>query len=218
MNRISLIGMIFGLILISLLSFVAGFITSHLMGPSEPLVSSGGAPSSPSIASTTGAPAPAAGAATSPPDAKGATPQQEAKAGETSDKPAASPDSKPGAETNLTAASNIEDTNVKTASQRIPTQADVGKFSLQIKTFGEYIWAVQTMKILKKLGYGCYIVKFPKNRSQGYGSMMYYDVRVGVFDNYVQANQFARHMRLLGHTSASVTAIQRNIEIVDPDK
>ncbi|USO01629.1 MAG: hypothetical protein H6849_01075 [Alphaproteobacteria bacterium] len=204
MNQISLIGIIFGLILLSFLSFTAGFITSYVMvsqggssygatvsvasNPPASVMPSGGEPGAPS-----GAPQDSAA------DASGASAPDSAASA------ALSPEA--------TMAVQIEEQSEKTASARIPTEGDAGKFSVKLKTVGDRVSAVQMMATLRRLGYGVYAVRSQMQSSSSITRIIY-DLRVGVFEDYVAANQFAYKLRLIGHRMATVTVIPNNLKIV----
>lgn len=203
MNRISLIGMIFGLILISILCFFAGFLSSYLAHPF-------GSTATHDIATTTAVPASTPAAVASSPSPQ--TQQTQAESSIVAEAKAPLP-----AAQSTPSAYDIESEALKTGAQRVATTEDVGKFSVQLKTFSDRLWAVQTAKLLKKIGYGVYITQIPiKDASSGF-SRSVYDVRLGVFDNYIQANQFARELRRMGHNTSSVIMIANNLNILKSD-
>lgn len=122
-------------------------------------------------------------------------------------------DPEASAKAEAAAAQKIESENQKSAAARIPKEGDAGKFSVKLKTVGDKLSAVQTMATLKRLGYGVYAVR-SEIKGGGIVTRSIYDLRVGVFDDYVSANQFSYKLRLIGHRTANVTVIPNNLKIV----
>lgn len=97
-------------------------------------------------------------------------------------------------------------------SQKIPTDTDAGRFTVQAKVYGDGAWAMQLCRRLKEEGYGAYIVRIKERPTH----RVHYHVRLGTFGDYMPANALVRKLKEMGNRSASVVLVSRNEERITP--
>lgn len=216
MSKISLISIIFGLVLLSILFFVAGLFTSVYLGMGSHISGSTASISSllPSLPKmqlpTKQQVTESVGAVVT--NTLGTAPSKDVvdkKVQDTIKK--ALPAAAAPIVNKVLSAEEFEGEFIEN-SKRVPAETDAGRFSVQAKVYADGSMAMQLAKKLKEAGYGSYIVR----QKDVENPRIYYHVRAGSFGDYMAANTLVRKLRDMGNRSATVVLISRGEDRLQP--
>lgn len=216
MSKISLISIIFGLVLLSILFFTAGIFTSVYLGMGSHVTGSTASigsllPSMPKIELPTKQEvSESVGAVVT--NTLGTAPSKDVVDRKVRD---AIKEALPAAAApivNKVLSAEEFDGEFIENSKRVPSEVDAGRFSVQAKVYADGSMAMQLAKKLKEAGYGSYIVR----QKDVDNPRIYYHVRAGSFGDYMAANTLVRKLREMGNRSATVVLISRGEDRLQP--